>query len=129
MPLRAITQAITEFEFHISPVRSSSRPHTGGRNLRDQFEYAPRMLLVAAQPPRAVHGLRNVGNVPVGPKTDLIAEDSKASRPAAADGAFAHDTALAAAPVVDRRLLDHEPLLRDFDLQRGVVEVAGPTPL
>jgi hypothetical protein len=28
-PLRAITQAITEFEFHISPVPSSSRPHTG----------------------------------------------------------------------------------------------------
>ena len=29
IPLRAITQAITEFEFHISPVPSSSRPHTG----------------------------------------------------------------------------------------------------
>ena len=29
IPLRAITHAITEFEFHISPVPSSSRPHTG----------------------------------------------------------------------------------------------------
>ena len=29
IPLRAITHAITEFEFHISPVSSSSRPHTG----------------------------------------------------------------------------------------------------
>ena len=28
IPLRAITHAITEFEFHISPVPSSSRPHT-----------------------------------------------------------------------------------------------------
>ena len=28
-PLRAITHAMTEFEFHISPVLSSSRPHTG----------------------------------------------------------------------------------------------------
>jgi hypothetical protein len=29
IPLRAITQAITEFEFHISPVPSSTRPQTG----------------------------------------------------------------------------------------------------
>jgi hypothetical protein len=29
IPLRVITHAITEFEFHISPVPSSSRPHTG----------------------------------------------------------------------------------------------------
>jgi hypothetical protein len=29
IPLLAITHAITEFEFHISPVPSSSRPHTG----------------------------------------------------------------------------------------------------
>jgi hypothetical protein len=28
-PLRASSQAIIEFEFHISPVRSSSRPQTG----------------------------------------------------------------------------------------------------
>src|SRR5207245_1925006 len=27
-PVRAINQAMIEFEFHISPVRSSSRPHT-----------------------------------------------------------------------------------------------------
>jgi hypothetical protein len=29
MPLLASTQEMTEFEFHISPVRSSSLPHTG----------------------------------------------------------------------------------------------------
>jgi hypothetical protein len=29
IPLRAISQAITEFEFHMSPVWRSSRPHTG----------------------------------------------------------------------------------------------------
>ena len=29
IPLRAIAHAITELEFHISPVPSSSRPHTG----------------------------------------------------------------------------------------------------
>jgi hypothetical protein len=29
IPLRAITHAITEFEFHMSPVASSSRPHEG----------------------------------------------------------------------------------------------------
>ena len=29
IPLLAITHAITEFEFHISPVQSSSRPQTG----------------------------------------------------------------------------------------------------
>lgn len=29
MPLRASVHAITEFEFHISPVLASSRPHTG----------------------------------------------------------------------------------------------------
>ena len=29
MPARARSQEISEFEFHMSPVRSSSRPHTG----------------------------------------------------------------------------------------------------
>lgn len=30
MPLRGISQAVTEFEFHMSPVLRSSRPQTGG---------------------------------------------------------------------------------------------------
>jgi hypothetical protein len=30
IPLRAINQAVTEFEFHMWPVLSSSRSHTGG---------------------------------------------------------------------------------------------------
>jgi hypothetical protein len=29
IPLLAMTHAMTEFEFHISPVFNSSRPHTG----------------------------------------------------------------------------------------------------
>jgi hypothetical protein len=43
--------------------------------------------------------------------------------------ALGDDAPLLAAPVVDRRLLDHERSLRDFDLQRGVVEVARRPPL
>ena len=63
------------------------------------------------------------------PEPDLVAEDPKSARPATADGAFGDDAALLAAPVGDRRLLDDELRLRDFDLERGVVEVTGRTPL
>ena len=63
------------------------------------------------------------------PEPDLVAEDPESARPASADGAFGDDTALLSAPVVDRRLLDHERSLREFDLKRGVVEVARRPPL
>ena len=37
-PLRAISHEITEFEFHISPAPSSSRPQTGCGHLRYELE-------------------------------------------------------------------------------------------
>ena len=63
------------------------------------------------------------------PEPDLVAEDPKSGRPASADGSFGDNTAILSAPVVDRRLLDHERSLRELDLKRGVVEVAGRPPL
>src|SRR5918994_6730845 len=57
------------------------------------------------------------------PEADLVAEDSEAARPQSADGTFGDDYSVLAAPVVYRRLLDHERSLWEFDLQRGVVEV------
>jgi hypothetical protein len=81
------------------------------------------MGLVTSKAPRTRDGLRDVGNVSALPQPDLVAEDPKSPRPAAADGTLGDDAPLVAAPVVNRRLLDHEPPLWDVDLERGVVEV------
>jgi hypothetical protein len=67
--------------------------------------------------------------VTTAPEPDLVTEDPKSACPASADGALGDDTTLLAAPIVDRRLLDHECSLRDFNLKRGVVEVARRPPL
>jgi hypothetical protein len=101
----------------------------GRRDARNLVEHAPSALLLAGEPPRAVDGLGDVRDVAAAPEPDLVAEDPKAPRPASADGALGDDAALLAAPVVNRRLLDHERSLRNFDLKRGVVEVARWPPL
>ena len=85
--------------------------------------------LLAGQPPWAVNRLGDVGNAPTAPESDLVAEDPKPPCPATADGALGDDAPLLTAPVVDRRLLDDEPVPSDFDPQRGVIEVARRTPL
>src|SRR3954464_15578737 len=86
-------------------------------------------MLFAGQSPRALHGLDDVGDVPISPEPDLVAEDPKPARPATADGACGDHATLLATPVGARPPPDHEPRLGDLDLQRGVVEVARWTPL
>src|SRR3954464_1843479 len=86
-------------------------------------------MLVAGQLTGTLYGLDDVGDVPISPEPDLVAEDPKPARPATADGACGDHTALLATQVRDRRLLDHEPRLGDLDLECGVVEVARGTPL
>src|SRR3954469_22645436 len=86
-------------------------------------------MLVAGQSPRTLYGLDDVGDVPISPEPDLVAEDPKPARPATADGACGDHATLLATQVGDRRLLDHEPRPGDLDLERGVVEVARWTAL
>lgn len=63
------------------------------------------------------------------PQPDLVAEDPKTACPGSSHGALGDHTPLLSAPIVDGRLLDHERSLREFDLKRGVVEIAGGPPL
>jgi hypothetical protein len=104
-PLRAITQAITEFEFRISPVPSSTPDRSG--NLRDHVEHAPGAIRITCQSQRALHRLGDVRDVSTEPQPDLVAKDPKSARPAAADGTTSDNAPLAAARVRGRRLLDH----------------------
>ena len=83
--LRTITQAITDFEFHISPVPSSSRPQTAGRDLRDDVEHATSTILVGGQSPRTLYGFGNVRNISAAPKPDLVAKDPQSACPPTAD--------------------------------------------
>jgi hypothetical protein len=108
MLLRAITQAITAFEFHILPARSSSPAPYGGWNLCDDVKHTLRTGFVSAQSHRAVHSLSDIWNVPVSPDADLIPEDPKSPGQTASNCAFGHDATLVAAEVRDRRLLDDE---------------------
>ena len=119
-PLRVISQEMSEFEFHISPVRSSSRPQTGvgtwGTSSSSRRARSASAL-------RAVDRLRNVGDDAVTPAPDLVAERSQPARHACPHCAFGDDAAVGALTPC-RCLLDHEPSLRRVHLERGVVEIA-----
>jgi hypothetical protein len=100
----------------------------GSGHLADQAKQEPRTVLIGGQPPGAVNSLRDIRDVAVVPEPDLVAEDSKSARPASADCPFADHSTSLVAPVVDRRLLDHEPPVWDLDLERGVVQIARSPP-
>src|SRR3954462_11043373 len=86
-------------------------------------------MFVAGQSTGTLYGLDDVGDVPIPPEPDLVAEDPKPTRPTTAHGDCGDHPTLPATQVRDRRLLDHEPRLRDLDLERRVVEIARWTPL
>src|SRR5215207_2904284 len=98
---------------HLTRAELVTTPHRG-RDPRDCVKHAPSARFLVAEPPRAGDGLRDIRYVATGPEPDLVAEDPKLACPARADGALGDDATLHAAPVVDRRLLDHERSLRDF---------------
>jgi hypothetical protein len=97
-------------------------PPDGRRDLRNLVEYASGASLVTSEAPRTLHGLGDIRNVSALPQPDLVAEDPESTCPPAADGALGDHAALLAAPVVDRRLLDDESAVWDFNLERGVIE-------
>jgi hypothetical protein len=108
---------------HLTGAKLVAAPDGSWDLLRD-VERPPRNPFVRTQSPRAIHGLGDVRNVSAAAQANLVAEDPKAARPVAANGALGDDSPLAATPVVDRRLLDHVFCLGQLQLQRGVVEVA-----
>jgi hypothetical protein len=66
--------------------------------------------------------------VAVAPKPDLVAEDPKPAGPATAHCASGDDAPLLTAQIGDRGLLDDVGRLWNFDLERGVVELASRPP-
>src|SRR3954452_25337532 len=101
----------------------------GSRDLRDDVEHATSATLVGGQSLRTFDGFGDVGNTPVAPEPDLVAEDPKSACPPTADRALGHDAPVLAAPVVDRRLLDDVRRPSKRHLERGVVEIRCRTPL
>ena len=86
-PAVAISQATTEFEFHISPASSSSRPHTGVGTVatRSSSRRATRGSLVSRRgPPTAAAEIRDR---PAAPAADLVAKQAQPADVAAPDGA------------------------------------------
>jgi hypothetical protein len=84
---------------------------------------------IISQSERALDGFVDVRDDPAAPAAHLVAEDPKPSRPAASDRPFGDDASLGAVAARDRRHLDHEAALRHAHHERGVVEVAGRSPL
>ncbi len=91
MPPRAISQEITEFEFHISPASSSSRPQTGRGHLGDELEEAPRERRVVRQALGTVDRLVHVRDDSATPAPDLVAKEPQPAEATAADCAFGDD--------------------------------------
>jgi hypothetical protein len=126
-PMPPPRQEITEFEFHISPTPSSSRPHhrgvgTDGTRSSGPLRLTRRPRSTWAQPPG------DVGDDTVTPTANLVPEDPKTPSPALSDCAFGDDASLPTVRIGNRSLLDHEPSLRYVHLERGVIEVAGRPP-
>ena len=116
---------MNEFEFHISPAASWSRPQTsaGTDGARSSTRRARRGSVVSSCGLSTASAMS--GMTPLRPAAQLIAEDSQAPGPLAADGTSGDDTAFGSVVVRDRRLFDHEASLRHTYLERGVIEVAG----
>jgi hypothetical protein len=115
---------MVEFEFHISPAPSSSRPQTGvgtcGTSSRSRW--------ATCGSPLSRRGLSTAsamsGMAPSRQAADLVAEEPEAHQRACAYGTLGDDAALRSlAP--RRRLLDHEAALRQVHLQGRVVEIAA----
>ena len=107
----------------MSPVASSSRPQVTVRKAGEQLQYLPRLRSGRAQPTRAGHCLRDVRDDAVAPATDLVPEVPRAAEPGQADRTLPHDAAVGFLVAPHRRHLDHEPVVAEAHLERGVIEV------
>lgn len=74
IPLRATSQAITEFEFHISPICSSSRPHTGVGTCGTRSSRRRAIAGWSLSRVRAVDRLVDVEDASVTPLSDAVAK-------------------------------------------------------
>ena len=122
-PLRASSQETIEFEFHMSPVLYSSRPHTGVGTSGARRSSRRATSLVLSQPSGALDRLAEIGDDSVPPAADLVAEDAEATRPAGTDGAAAGDSSSLRVGIGHRSALDRVPALGHAHLERRVIEV------
>jgi hypothetical protein len=123
MPARARSHEISEFEFHISPVRSSSRPHTGvGTEGARSRTRCARTTSVATRTGPDTAWARS-GMEPPRQRRISYRKCRNRPEPAHPDRPPGHDPAFFPSQVQDRRALDDESVVREPDLQRGVVEI------
>ena len=114
---------MNEFEFHISPVRNSSRPHTGV-GISGINSSRPRARSVSSLSRCGLSTASATSGMTPPRQGNFVAEEAEAAGCAHADRAFGDHASLAArAPCW--RLLDHESSLRDVDFERRVVEVGA----
>jgi hypothetical protein len=66
--------------------------------LRRQLEHPSRVLEISGEPQWAVDCLSDIGNDPVAPAADLVAEDPEASSASAGDRTFADDATPSPSP-------------------------------
>ena len=112
---------------HLAGVQLVAAPD-GRRYLRHELEQAPGALRIVAEALGALDRFVEIGDQPLAPAADLVAEEREACQRLWADRTFGDDaTILALSP--HGCLLDHEPRLGDVDLQRRVVEGAGRAPV
>ena len=106
--LRASSHEVTEFEFHMSPAASSSRPHTGGRHRWHKIKDPSCPGEVIGHPHRARDRFVRVGHHAFSPAADLVAEEAKPPCPSRSNGALGDDASLFTVEVGNGRHLDHE---------------------
>ena len=78
-PLRTISHEVSEFEFHISPARNSSRPQTGVGTSGTSSSRRRAQAEIVAQAARAVDRLGDVGDDAVAPAAHLVPEEPEAA--------------------------------------------------
>jgi hypothetical protein len=114
-----------EFEFHISPAPSSSRPPHRRGYLRNQLQYPPGEILVLGQSLGAVDSFVEVRDDSVKPTADLIAEEAEATHPAAPDWTSGDGPPSRRVAIRHGGTLDRVATFCHVNHKRRVIEVEG----
>ena len=124
-PVRASTHATMELEFHISPVRSSSRPQVSAGTASQHSQHAFDSLRVVSGAHRAVDSFGDVRDVAAGPAPHFVAEDAETAEPSGSHWPFTDDTAVVGRDVPHRAHLDRVGDVAQVQHETGVVQIHG----
>ena len=128
-PLTASSHETREFEFHISPVPSSSSPPGRSREIWDRRKKPRRAVMVGVEVYGAFHGVGAVIDDAVTPTPHLVAEELRSTQRRETDWSFADGATVGCRAAPHRGHLDDVARATHSNAQCRVVErLSWPSP-